>query len=232
MNKINLFLTAFKQHKKAVLITVLTIVVFGLFAIYFVSKNQQSRLNNQELATQDINANQDMKQESSSQTSFLGQLLENVDQEDELAHTESEQADLNSSTSITTTDVSTSTDIVHSDTLSAVASPTPTINQSPVASPTPTINVLITGENAATLKVLPIVIEDTSTPETIEKAKQFATLKSKCPVTTANFEIDFSYSEDKFNVFIVLDKEAEFWKWLGENYPALDVNSFILTALP
>lgn len=81
------------------------------------------------------------------------------------------------------------------------------------------------------VKVLPIVIVDNTTPETEEKAAQFALLKSKCPINEDAFNINFSYKNDKFDVLLVADKESEFWQWLAVNYPKLEKDSFIVAKL-
>jgi len=254
MNKINLFLAALKHHKKMAFVILLAIVICGLLFVYVASKKQQSQPNEQEITIQTTDANQSTEQESSPHTSFLGQLLENVSQDNEITQIDSQQTEVNStasainnSTSTTVTDsiaLSTVTPTVSltlqptatvttvSTPTSTSITPTPTSTLKTVPTPTPTFTNPVINESAVTPKVLPITLEDTSTPETIEKAKQFATLKSKCPIVTTDFEIDFSYSDDRFNVFVVLDQEPKFWQWLKENYPALDANSFLLTPLP
>lgn len=84
-------------------------------------------------------------------------------------------------------------------------------------------------EKIEEVKVLPIIIENNSTPETEAKAQEFSLLKSKCPINESTFSISFSYKKDKFNVLVAKDKEDEFWLWLATNYPKLDKNSFVIT---
>lgn len=84
-------------------------------------------------------------------------------------------------------------------------------------------------EKTEEVKVLPIIIENNSTPETEAKAQEFFLLKSKCPINESTFSINFSYKKDKFDVLVAKDKENEFWLWLATNYPKLDKNSFVIT---
>lgn len=81
------------------------------------------------------------------------------------------------------------------------------------------------------VKVLPIVISENITAETEEIATQFAMLKSKCPIYKDTFNLDFSYENDKFEAFVVTDKENEFWQWLATNYPKLKATSFTVIKL-
>jgi len=86
-------------------------------------------------------------------------------------------------------------------------------------------------EKIEEVKVLPIIIENNSTPETEAKAHEFSLLKSKCPINENTFSISFSYKKDKFDVLVAKDKEDNFWLWLATNYPKLDKNLFVITIL-
>lgn len=90
-------------------------------------------------------------------------------------------------------------------------------------------NKFIQEEKIEEIKVMPIIIENNSTPETEAKAQEFFLLKSKCPVNESTFNINFSYKKDKFDVLVTKDKEDEFWTWLTANYPKLDKSSFVIT---
>lgn len=81
------------------------------------------------------------------------------------------------------------------------------------------------------VRVLPITISDNSTLETEERAKEFSLLKSKCPIDENTFKINFSYKNDNFDVFVVADRQDEFWQWLKLNYPKLEKDSFTIIEL-
>ena len=81
------------------------------------------------------------------------------------------------------------------------------------------------------VRVLPITISDNSTLETEERAEEFSLLKSKCPIDENTFKINFSYKNDNFDVFVVADKQDEFWQWLKLNYPKLEKDSFTIIEL-
>ncbi len=54
-------------------------------------------------------------------------------------------------------------------------------------------------------------------------------LRSKVPLDTGLFQIDFDYGEDKFIVTLAEPKaenRQQFGQWLKENYPSLDNNQF------
>lgn len=89
----------------------------------------------------------------------------------------------------------------------------------------------VSEETNEEVKVMPIVISDHSTLETEERAKEFSLLKSKCPINQNNFNINFSYENDNFEVFLTKNKEEEFWQWLKVNYPKLGKDSFTIIEL-
>lgn len=75
------------------------------------------------------------------------------------------------------------------------------------------------------------VREEPMPTEIVNFVNQKQELRRKLPLTLSSFNIDFDYSQDKFTVNLNTPKDQslkEFQTWKNNNYPALNLDQFII----
>jgi len=97
--------------------------------------------------------------------------------------------------------------------------PTPTTVEVRVTTP-PTVAPTFTG-----------ALDEELPKEERDLVEQKQALKTRLPLTEANFTITFDYGEDKFIVELAEPKaesQVKFNDWLQANYPAIPIDRFII----
>jgi hypothetical protein len=74
------------------------------------------------------------------------------------------------------------------------------------------------------------VEEETLPKEISDQSTQKQELRYRTPVSFTTFSVDFSYTEDKFTIFLNDPKDVslrEFEEWKRNNYPSIPMDQFI-----